>query len=391
MLNLKTAGESHGKGIIALIENLPAGLAVNADEISNELSLRRKGYGRGNRMEIEKDEVEILSGLFKGKTIGSPLCILIKNTEHETWAPYFEGNEVRPELDRTVARPGHADYAGSLKYGFSNLRPVIERASARHTAAYVAAGAVFKKALSLFDVCIGSFLSSVGNKMLRIPETVTFDMILRARESDFHVLVKDDEKTVKDEVDKAINAGTSLGGSCFFVAFGVVPGIGGYSTFDKRLDYRIGGLMHSIPSVKAVEIGLGVELSRRYGYEAMDEFSVDSSKIVTRKTNYAGGIEGGVSNGEPIFGRVYFKPIPTQKKSLNGVDIERVTVKPAFYERSDVFAGKAISIISESLLSYAILKSYLEKFGGDNFSETLLAYRSYVERLRWKPKKELQL
>lgn len=391
MLVLKTAGESHGKGIIAFIENLPAGLPLSVEDISAELALRRKGYGRGNRMKVERDDVEILSGVFRGKTIGSPLTILVRNTEYEIWAPYFEGREEREDLDRFVARPGHADYAGSVKFGFANLRPVIERASARHTVAYVAAGAVFKKALALFGVSIGSFLVSAGNQTLNIPERISPDLLEEARESDFHVLVREDEKKVKEEVDKAISLGTSIGGSSFFVALGVVPGIGSYTHFEKRLDFRIGGMMHSIPSVKAVEIGSGIEISMKYGYEALDEFFVDESGKITRKTNYCGGIEGGVTNGKPVYGRIYFKPIPTQKRSLKGVDIKKIQVEPAFYERSDVFAGKAISVISESLLAYALLQSYLEKFGGDTFSETLQAFRNYVQRLRWTPEKELQL
>lgn len=391
MLRLTTAGESHGYGIIALIHNLPSGIPVTKEIIEEELKLRREGYGRGARMNVEEDKVEIISGLFKGKTSGSPLTILIKNTEHDKWSNYLNGTLDIPELDRIVARPGHADYAGCLKYGFDNLRPVIERASARHTAAYVAAGAVFKQALKFFGVSIGSILCTAGKINFSLPEKLTSELLEYVRNSKNHIYRNEEEEKLLNEVKKAKELGTTLGGSLMFFAFGVVPGIGSYADYEMRLDSKLASLLMAIPSVKAVELGRGIDSSKSYGSEVLDEFDIDKDGNVLRKSNFSGGIEGGISNGEVIYGRLFFKPIPTQANPLDGLNIKKIEVEKAFYERSDVFAGKAIGIIAESLLAYALLQGYLEKFGHDNITDVLEAYNNYRKRIRWEPRYELRL
>lgn len=390
MLKLFTAGESHGKGMLSIIYGLPSGIKLNTSDISKELLLRRKGYGRGERMNLEKDEIEIISGVFKGFTNGAPLSILVKNTEYPKWASYIEGLENNEILDREVARPGHADFAGATKFQFDFVRPVLERASARHTVSYVAAGAVFKKVLKEFDIEIGSILDRIGDRKLTLPSILTINELNEAKSSDYHTIGKENEMLVKSMVDKAESMGTTLGGSVIFCAFGVVPGLGSYADYQLRIDFKIGGLMHAIPSVKAVEIGKGIEASKKYGFEALDEFELEEGKV-SRKSNFAGGIEGGVTNGEPVFGRIYFKPIPTQKKPLKGFNLRTQNVEEAFYERSDTFVGKAVGIIAESMLSYAILQCLLDKFGGDSIKETIQSYENYVKRLKWKAKKELQL
>lgn len=391
MLKVYTAGESHGKGILTLIQGLPAGIEIQIESIEKELLLRREGFGRGQRMVIEKDEVEILAGVFKGKTTGSPLAILIKNTEYEKWKGYFEGKEDVPDLDRFTCRPGHADYAGAVKYGFESIRPVLERASARHTAAYVAAGAVFKKVLELFKVHIGSFLVSAGDYSLNLPKEISLEDLNEAKKNSLLLLNKEEEAPLKQLIKDAGNKGTTLGGCIAFCAFGVIPGIGSYAEYFERLDFQLGGLLMAIPSVKAVEIGNGIAASKTTGDKANDEFFIDKEGYVKRKTNIAGGIEGGVSNGEPVYGRLYFKPIPTQRKPLKGFDLKECEEKEAFYERSDVFVGKAIGIIAESMVAYALLKGYLLKFGGDSIKETLEAFKNYRQRLRWSPDYELHL
>lgn len=390
MLVLKTAGESHGKAIIAYIEGFPAGLPVNVDFIKDELKRRRIGLGRGARSEIEEDKFEILSGIYRGKTTGMPIVIAIYNTEYEKWREYLEGKKEKEEFKRSTPRPGHADFAGWVKYGYEDLRPVIERSSARHTAAYVAAGALFKQFLKYFDIGIYSFLKSVGSIELFVPKRITEKDLINVRDSYLHILNKDDEEKLKNEVEEAKTKGTTLGGSTIVVAFGVVPGLGSYSDFDKRIDYRLAGCILSIPSVKAVEIGQGIKSSLSYGSDVLDEFALENGYI-NRKTNYAGGIEGGVTNGQPIYMRIYFKPIPTQLKPLKSFNIHSWNEADAFYERSDVFVGRAISVIAESLVAYVVSEKIIEKFGGDTLEEIMYSYKNYVEKLRWRPQRELQL
>lgn len=383
MLELVTAGESHGKGIIALIQGLPAGFTVDKGRVENELKRRRKGKGRGGRMKIEKDEIEILAGVYKGKTTGAPVAILIKNTEHEKWREFFEGSKVNEELERYVCRPGHADYAGSVKFGHNSIRPVLERASARHTAAYVAAGAIFKSVLEQFGIFCGSFLTSIGKLKFTVPDEITYKDIQSIWKNEMPVFRIDEAVKAEAEIKEAEKLGTTLGGSSCFCAFGVPPGLGSYADYSSRLDYLIGGLMMSIPSVKAVTVGRGIEAAEKYGFEVLDEFELNEG-FVQRTINYAGGIEGGISNGEVIYGQLYFKPVPTQKKPLNGYNIKDKRIEKAFYERSDVFVGEAICVIAESMLAYALLKEMLKKFGGDSKEDLEASYQSYLKRIKWK-------
>ena len=383
MLDLKTAGESHGMGIIALIQGLPAGFLVDKERIENELMRRRAGKGRSDRMKIERDEVEILAGVYKGKSTGAPIAILIKNTEHEKWKEFFEEKKTDEQLERYVCRPGHADYAGAVKFNHYSVRPVLERASARHTVAYVAAGAVFKAVLEQFGIFCGSFLTSMGRIKFTVPEKITFRDIENVWNNEMPVFRVDEVAKAEAEINQAKNLGTTLGGSACFCAFGVPPGLGSYADYSSRLDYSLGGLMMSIPSVKAVVIGRGLEAAEKNGFEVLDEFEL-SEDYVKRTTNFAGGIEGGVSNGEVIYGQVYFKPIPTQENPLKGYNLKENSIEKAFYERSDTFVGEAICVIAESMLAYAILKELLKKFGGDSKEDIRASYESYLKRIKWR-------
>jgi chorismate synthase len=382
MLDLFTAGESHGKGILALIRGLPAGFSIDQKRIEYELARRRRGIGRGERMQLERDQVEIISGLYKQKTTGAPVAILIENTEYPKWKDFLEGRIENSELERYICRPGHADYAGISKYDLESVRPVLERASARHTVAYVAAGAIFKSILEEFGIYCSSFLTSVGRIRLQIPESLTYEDLKNLWEKEVPVFDEKDEEKIISEIGKAKELGTTLGGSVCFCAFGVPPGLGSYDDYFNRLDFNIAGLMMSIPSVKAVEIGKGIESSRKFGFEALDEFET-SLEGVKRASNYAGGIEGGISNGEVIYGEIYFKPIPTQKNPLRGFNIHENRVEPAFYERSDVFVGEAIGVIAESLLAFALLRELFKKFGCDSKKEIQVSFDAYLKRIEW--------
>jgi chorismate synthase len=390
MLVLKTAGESHGKAVIAYIEGLPAGIAVDIGFIRDELIRRRTGLGRGERSLIEEDKFEFLSGIYRGKTTGMPVVIAIYNTEYEKWKDFLEGKEDRDELKRRTPRPGHADYSGWVKYGYEDLRPVIERSSARHTAAYVAAGALFKQFLKNFNIAVYSFLKSVGSVELSVPEKITEEDLKNIKDSHLHILDKRDEERIRRAVEEAKMQGTTLGGSLVVVAFGIIPGLGSYSDYDKRMDYRLAGCISSIPSVKAVEIGQGIRSSKSPGRDVLDEFAIDNGFIV-RRTNFSGGIEGGISNGQPVYMTVYFKPIPTQSSPLKSFDIHTISEADAFYERSDVFVGRAVSVIAESMVAYVVSEKMIDKFGGDTLDEIMHSYRNYIDRIRWRAQRELHL
>lgn len=376
-MRLITAGESHGKGLLAIVDSPPAGISLSKENVEKELARRRAGYGRGKRMGIEKDSVEIISGVYKGKTIGSPLAILIENTEHSEWEEVFS----KGGRERYVPRPGHADYAGFLKYGYDELRPVIERASARSTAAVVAAGALFKNMLKEFGVEVYSAVTAIGPLQI-INEEVEKKALLRAEENEVRIPDESMVDKAKELIDLAASSGTTLGGKVLVAAFGVIPGLGSYVTPDKRADSIIASYLMSIPSVKAVEIGRAIKQSLVPGSEAQDEFEINEGKV-SRTTNNAGGIEGGVTNGEVVYASVYFKPIPTQKRPLKSFDIRNFRPADAFYERSDVFVGPAIGVIAEAWLSFSLAKLYMEKFGADSIADMRRTFEEYCRRIDW--------
>lgn len=363
--------------MVSIIDSPPAGVTLSDKDIYAELARRRAGYGRGKRMEIEKDKAVIISGLMKGKTIGSPLAIYIENTEYEEWEEVF----LSGGRERYVPRPGHADYAGYLKYGFDNLRPVIERASARSTAAVVAAGACFKNLLKEFGIEIKSAVVAAGSVRadgLRLSK----EEFEQAEDNDLRFIDEGLYRSARTKVETAMRTGTTLGGKVVVAAFGVVPGIGSYVAPDRRADARIAACLMSIPSVKAVEIGEGIRQSGMLGKDAQDEFDIKEGRP-ERRSNLAGGVEGGVTNGETVYAGVYFKPVPTQKKPLKSFDLRKKMEADAFYERSDVFVGPAVGVIAEAWMAYVLAELYTEKFGADTIEDMKQAYFAYCRRIRW--------
>ena len=391
-----TAGESHGKALIGIIEGIPSGLSLSFKDIDKDLLRRQGGYGRGGRMNIESDHAEILSGVRWGKTIGSPISLLIENKDWENWRDGMstlkkhEGS-IKPV---TKARPGHADLPGVIKYNQHDIRNILERSSARETAMRVGLGAIAKKFLAEFDMKIGSFVIRIGNqeiakspvKSLAVrsyiaKEKELLQMLTKAEKSPVRCPDLNASKRMKKTIENAIKQGNSLGGMFDVFVTGVTIGLGSHIQWERRLDGRLAHALMSIQAIKGVEIGLGFEISHKTGSEVMDEIFYDSSKF-NRKTNFAGGIEGGMTNGMPIVLRAAMKPIPTQKKPLRSVDITTKKSVHAAYERSDTCAVPAAGVIGEAMVALTIADAFLEKFGGDSMKEIKSNYKSYLNYIK---------
>ncbi len=381
MLEFRTAGESHGKCLIAMIEGFPAGILLNINEINEELRRRQGGFGRGARMQIEHDEVEILSGLRKGMTIGSPICMKIKNSDYSI--------DNLPELTRP--RPGHADLAGAMKYCQTDARNILERASARETAARVAAGAFAKIFLKFFGIEVLGYVKEIGGeKSGAVLDLCEPEKLRKIRDrSKLYCLDSQAEKPMIEKIRKAKKEGDSVGGIFEVVAFDVPPGLGSHSQWNTRLDGRLAQALMSIQAIKGVEIGLGFTASRKFGSEVHDEIGYNAAEAdvsisggFRRQTNYAGGIEGGISNGQPIILRAAMKPIPTLKKPLKSVDIITKEPQAAAAERSDVCAVPAASVVGEAVVAFEIAKAFMEKFGGDHILETGRNYEGYLNQIK---------
>ncbi len=380
-LRFLTAGESHGKGIFALLDGIPANFNVDFEFINLELSRRQKGYGRGGRMKIERDRVEFLSGIRLGKTLGSPILMAIWNRDYENWKEIMkpEPGELREEDKVTRPRPGHADLSGVIKYGFDDVRNVLERSSARETAGRVAAGALCKDMLRGLGIRIGSYVISIGSAEVKGFEKLPLsERFMNAESSEVRIPLKEREleERFKSEIDRAREEGESLGGTFEVFAENVPIGIGSYTQWDRRLDARIAGAMMSIQAVKGVEIGLGFRSARLPGSKVHDEIFYSEERGFFRKTNRAGGIEGGMTNGEPIVVRCAMKPIPTLYNPLMSVDIKTKEPFRASVERSDVCAVPAAAVVGEAMLAIVILSAILESYPSDNFNEL----RDFVER-----------
>ncbi len=380
-----TAGESHGKGTIVILEGFPAGLAITRDDIDHDLSRRQKGYGRGGRMLIEKDQVEILSGIRKGMTLGSPITLFVKNSDYVNWekimTPDLTGDNPGNPLKRP--RPGHADLPGGQKYDQRDLRNILERASARETTVRVAAGAVAKKFLKSFQILVQSHVVQLGtasSKSDRIPELKNLND--NADRSPVRMLEKAAEKMAMAQVDKAKEKGDTLGGIFEVIITGAPTGLGSHVQWDRKLDGRFAQSLMSMQAIKGVEIGKGFENATRFGSEVHDEIGYRKDKGFFHFTNRAGGIEGGMSNGEPIVIRVAKKPISTLKKPLRSVDIDTKKEIKAAYERSDVCALPAASVIGESICAWVVADAFHEKMGGDYMDEIQERYRSYLKHLK---------
>jgi chorismate synthase len=402
-LRFSTAGESHGKALITLVEGLPAGLTIGADWVDRELVRRMQGYGRGARMKIERDHIEWLSGVRAGETLGSPVAMLIPNRDWGNWEDIMAHEAAEPgELRRrrvTRPRPGHADLVGVLKYDRVDARDILERASARETTARVAAGALAKRLLDEFGVEIGSHVVSLGGIRAAPPAALPIPLNEAADRSEVRVLDPAVEAEIIRRIDAAKKAGDTLGGEVEVVARGVVVGLGSHVSWDRKLDGRLAGMLMSIPAVKAVEIGLGVEASRRPGSQVHDPIdpSREPGRVreaplagdlragFRRPTNNAGGLEGGITTGEPLVLRVAMKPISTLMSPLPTVDLATGQPANAQSERSDVTAVPAMGVIAEALTAIVLADAMLEKFGGDSLAEMRRNFDAYVASLgaRW--------
>jgi chorismate synthase len=356
-VRLTTAGESHGPALVGIVTGLPAGLVLDREAINADLARRQQGYGRSPRQKLEQDEVEVLAGLRHGRTLGTPLALVVRNRDHKNWAwgmsPWPpegepEGKGTKPV---TLPRPGHADLAGTMKHGLADSRDALERASARQTAVAVAAGAVAKALLAEIGISV-----------------------------DGRVVSED----LEQRIDEARGERDTVGGVVEVVARGVPPGLGSYATKEDRLDARLAAALMGIQAVKGVEIGAGFELAERRGSEAHDEILAGEDGALYRETNYAGGIEGGVSNGEDVVVRAAMKPLPTLMRPLRSVDLETGKPGEALVERSDVAAVEALAVVAEAAVAFELARAAREKFGGDALGDFVSAHRAYVERIPWR-------
>jgi len=372
MLRFLTAGESHGEALLGILEGLPCGLKVDIKFIDKELKARQQGYGRGERMKIEDDHAKVFSGLMKGITIGSPISILIENKD-------FTIDKLGAVKD---PRPGHADLAGILKYGFKDARPVLERASARETAMRVAIGAICKLFLAEFKIRILSHVVMIGGVESHTSSLSVDEILHNLSKSKVNCADKASEKLMIEEIDHAKEKKDTLGGIFEVIIEGLPAGLGSYVESDRRLDARLASSVMSIPAIKAVEVGNGIEASKKLGSKVHDEIFYSKAKGVYRKTNNAGGIEGGVSNGENIILRGYMKPISTLMKPLSTIDITTNQPSKASTERSDVCAVPSAGVIGEAVSSFVIASALLEKFGGDSIVEAKKNYQNYVGGLK---------
>lgn len=340
-----TSGESHGKCLNGIIDGVPAGFKINIEEINKDLKLRQSGYGRGGRMKIESDTVTINSGIRFGETLGSPICLEIKNRDFANWEQIMSAEDIsgdKSEKSFTEPRPGHADYAGTIKYNRKDLRDILERSSARKTAIDVAIGSIAKQILKVFNIVSDTKIISIGGET--------------------------EETAIKEKIDTTKALGDTLGGK-FEIRFKNVPiGLGSHVQWDRKLDGILAQALMSIPAIKSVEIGLGEQSAYTLGSETHDEIILENNRI-THKTNNAGGIEGGISNGEDIVIKAVMKSIPTLKKPLKTVDLKTMTQTDAHFERSDTCAVEACSIVAQAMVACVILDSFLDKFGNDNIDE----------------------
>lgn len=388
MLRYMTAGESHGEALVAFLSGLPAGLRIDQSCLDRELWRRQQGYGRGGRMKIERDTAHILSGVRQGMTIGSPISIRLENKDWKNWqeALPVEQGDAHKHKRVPSPRPGHADLAGALKYNFPEARYVLERASARESAARVAIGALAKLFLRELGMDVLSHVISVG--AASIDEELPWQQIAALRDRTEVLLncaVTETEGRMKNEVDQALKTGDSVGGVFEVVAHCVPPGLGTYAQWDERLDARLAAALMSLPAVKAVEIGSGIAAASSPGSAVHDEIGyakAESFAGFTRSRNNAGGIEGGVSNGEDIRVRGYLKPISTLRRPLQSVDFASREPVKAAYERSDVCVVPAAGVAGEAMVALTLAGCALEKFGGDSMAETLRNFKGYLEQLR---------
>lgn len=384
MLRFLTAGESHGELLIGVIEGMPAGLLIRITDIDRDLDRRQSGYGRGSRMKIEKDSVKLYTGVRWGRTLGSPIGLVIRNKDWENWRDKMSADPMFLNTANPITRPrpGHADMAGALKYGTTDIRNILERASARETAMRVAVGAVAKRLLEEFGIEVMSHVLSIGGVFAKVAKASPKEIKKRAEVSELRCADMDAEKRMLRKIDAAKSAGDSLGGVFEVIVTGMPPGLGSHAHWDRKLDGTLAAALMSIQAIKGVEIGAGFGAANRPGSSVHDEIYWSKKDGFYRKSNMAGGIEGGISNGENIVLRAAMKPIPTLVKPLRSVDM--VSKKPfkATVERSDVCAVPAAGVVAEGAVAFALASAMVEKFGGDSIDEMKRNYSAYDRQLK---------
>src|SRR6478735_5492445 len=390
-LRFTTAGESHGPALVSILEGMPAGLPLLAEHVDTELARRQQGYGRGRRMQIERDTAEFLSGVRAGETIGSPISMLIRNRDWANWQEIMDPAPRETDADGprrravTRVRPGHADLTGILKYDRDDARDILERASARETTSRVAAGAIAKRFLEELGVTIGSHLVHLGGVDAVRPAEMPADLNAASDESQLRTLDQDAERVMIERIDAAKKEGNTLGGVCEVVVDGLPVGLGSHVSWDRKLDGRLGAAMMSIPAVKGVEIGMGFGAARVTGAQVHDEIEPAPGRTIAgnvrRKTNRAGGLEGGMTTGEPLVVRVAMKPISTLMRPLGTVDVATGDAAKATAERSDVTAVPAMGVIAEAMAALVLADAVLEKFGGDSLPEIQRNLDGYLSHI----------
>ncbi|MEJ7818047.1 MAG: chorismate synthase [Thermoleophilaceae bacterium] len=380
-----TAGESHGPGLTAVIEGLPAGLELRPEDIDSDLARRQLGHGRGGRMKIEKDRAEVTSGVRHGKTLGGPIALTMANRDYANWEERMNPWPVEGEVAEVhLPRPGHADLAGVQKYGFTDVRNVLERASARETTARVGVGALAKVYLRALGVEIRSHVLRIGSVEVPPRDDLALEDFAGVDESPVRCLDPGGSAAMVEEINSARKANESLGGVYEVVAFGVTPGVGSHVAWDERLDGRLAQAIMSIQAMKGVGVGEGFDLAGRVGSQAHDEIFHSEERGFYRETNRAGGLEGGMTTGDPLVVRGAMKPLPTLTKPLRSVDLATHEPAQALRERTDSCTVPAAAVVAEAMVALVLAPAYREKLGGDHVDDALVALRAYEERIGWK-------
>jgi chorismate synthase len=385
-LRLITAGESHGPGLTCIIEGLPAGLELDREALNRDLGRRQLGYGRGGRMKIERDQAEVTGGVRHGMTLGSPIALQVTNRDYANWEERMNPWPVEAEIDEVhLPRPGHADLVGTQKYGLSDVRNVLERASARETAARVAGGAVAKAFLAALGVRVRSHVIRIASVAAPVPQDLGVEDFELVDESPVRCLDEAASGEMVAEIDRLRKANESLGGVFEVRAFGLVPGLGSYVSWEERLDGRLAQAVLSIQAIKAMAIGEGVEVAGLPGSQAHDEIFWDEQRGYYRHTNHAGGLEGGMTNGQPLIVRGWMKPLPTLTKPLQSVDTATHEPTEALRERTDSCTVPAAGVVAEAMVAFVLADAYRQKFGGDHLRDVQAALTAYEERIDWRP------
>jgi chorismate synthase len=377
-----TAGESHGPGLVAIVEGMPAGLELDREALDRDMARRQLGHGRGGRMKIEADSVELRAGVRHGRTLGSPIAVLVANRDYANWEERMSPWPVDAAVEEVhLPRPGHADLVGAQKYGHTDIRNVLERASARETAARVAAGSLARAFLGALGVSVHSHVTQIASVRSPQPEALSPEDFAGVDEDPVRCLYSEASAAMVEEINRLRKANESLGGTFEVVAFGLVPGLGSHISWEDRLDGRLAGAVASIQSVKGVSIGEAWDVAGRPGSEAHDEIFWSEERGYHRETNHAGGVEGGMTNGLPLSVRAAIKPISTLTKPLRSVDTETKEAAQALRERTDSTVVPAAAVVAEAMVCLTLARCYREKFGGDHIDDVLAAIESYKQRI----------